>query len=301
MAVTLAEGRPNAHRDRGAWRHGDGGRDQPAAAGLRTTVWNRSPQPIADLVARGDTAAGEVGEAFHCDVVLSLLLDDAAVRAVLLDGDILAAAPAGTVHVCMSSISTGLVRDLVRAHQERGLHYVAAAMFGRPEAAAASRLEIVTAGAADLLDRVEPVLSVLGRTWRMDEDPPLASLAKIAGNFLIGCAVQAMAESAALLASRGGGPEPFLAMMGNTLLAAPVYQSFGPAIAHGTSPGMPYGPKVAVNGVERTLGEAQAAGIRMRLAELMQGRLQDAEDQGLGDEDWSVALAKMARARKLDP
>jgi 3-hydroxyisobutyrate dehydrogenase-like beta-hydroxyacid dehydrogenase len=70
-------------------------------AGLRTTVWNRSPQHVGELVIRGAIGAREVGEVFHCDAVLSLLLDDAAVRAVFLESDILASAPAGTIHVCM--------------------------------------------------------------------------------------------------------------------------------------------------------------------------------------------------------
>ena len=143
---------------------------------------------------------------------LSLLLDDAAVRAVILGSGVLAAAPAGTVHVCMSSVSTALARGLAQAHGARGRRYVAAPMFGRAEAAAAARLEIVTAGPPDLPDRVEPVLRLLGRTWRMGGDPQAAFLAKTAGNFMIGCAVAAMAESAALLSSRGGDPAPFPAM-----------------------------------------------------------------------------------------
>lgn len=271
------------------------------AAGLRTTVWNRSPEPVAELAARGAVAAKEVAEVFRCDVVLSLLLDDAAVRAVFLDGGILASAPAGAVHVCMSSISTDLARALAQAHGKHGIHYVAAPVFGRPEAAAAARLDIVTAGAPDILDRVEPVLGILGRTWRMGDDPKLACLVKIAGNFMIGCAVEAMAESAALISSHGGDPAPFLAMMGDTLFPAPVYRSYGAAIASGVSPGVPSGLQAPLKGVGRTLGEAAAAEIRMPFAELLQDRLHQAVGQGLSGEDWSVALAKVVRTRELGP
>ena len=265
-------------------------------AGLRTTVWNRSPRPVDALVARGAVAAGDAGEAFRCDVVLSLLLDDAAVRAVFLDSGILASVPAGTIHACMSSISTSLARELVRAHEAYGIHYVAAPVFGRPEAAASATLSIVTAGAPDILDRIEPVLRILGRTWRMGGDPPLGHLVKVAGNFMIGCAVEAMAESAALISAHGGDPAPFLAMMGDTLFPAPIYRSYGAAVASGVSPGAPSGLQAPLKGVGRTLGEAEAGGIRMPFASMLQARLHDAIRQGLTDEDWSVALSKVARA-----
>ncbi len=264
-------------------------------AGFQTTVWNRSPQPVAELVAAGANAARDVAELFGCDVVLSVLLDDAAIRAVILDSGVAAATPAGTVHVCMSSVSTSLARDLARTHAERGGRFAAASMFGRPEAAASAKLEIVTAGPPDILDEVETVLRSLGRTWRMGEEPQLACLVKIAGNFMIGSAVQAMAESAALVSSGGGDPAAFFAMMSETLFPAPIYRSYGAAIANGQPPGVAIGPKFALKGVERTLGEAQAAGIRLHLAELMKDRLQQAESQGLDGEDWSIALARLSR------
>lgn len=81
-------------------------------AGLRTTVWSRSPRPVGELVAVGAVAVENVGDAFRCDMVVSMLFDDAAVREVILESGILASAPAGTIHVCMSSITTGLSREL---------------------------------------------------------------------------------------------------------------------------------------------------------------------------------------------
>ena len=265
-------------------------------AGYSTIVWNRSPQPRSELVARGAIAASDIREAFRCDVVLSLLLDDAAIQAVLLDSGAITAAPAGTVHVCMSSISTSMAGALVRAHEQQGSGFVAGPMFGRPEAAAAAKLEIAIAGASILLDKVEPVLDGLGRTWRMGDDPQFGYLTKIAGNFMIACAVQAMAESAALVSSRGGDPESFLTLMSETLFPAPIYRTYSPAVACGVSPGTPVGPRVALKGVARTLGEAEVAGIRMLSAEIMRDRLQEADRLGLSEEDWSVALAKVVRA-----
>lgn len=264
-------------------------------AGIRTIVWNRSPQSVRDMVTAGATAAHDLEDLFQCDIVLSVLLDDTAVRSVVLDSGVLASAPAGAIHACMSSISTALAQDLVRAHEERGLSFAAAAMFGRPEAAAAAQLNMAVAGRPEILDRLDPVLSIQGRVWRMGDDPVLAYLVKTAGNFMIGSAVEAMAEAAALVSSRGSDPVPFFEMMAQTLFPAPIYKSYGAAVATGVFPGKPIGPAFALSGVGRTLGEARANGIRMPSAELLQDRLQQAERQGFAEEDWSVALAKVAR------
>src|SRR3989449_1844071 len=113
-------------------------------AGHKVRVWNRS-RPSVDALARGGaTPVGTAREAFSGDAVFSMLADDAAVRAVidpLLDG-----APRGLAHVNMATISVALARDLAARHRARGLEYVAAPVFGRPELAAAAKLTIVVAG-----------------------------------------------------------------------------------------------------------------------------------------------------------
>jgi 3-hydroxyisobutyrate dehydrogenase-like beta-hydroxyacid dehydrogenase len=263
-------------------------------AGVQTIVWNRSSEPTRRLVAQGAIEAGSVAEAMHCSVALSLLFDDAAVRSVF-SGDVLDSVPAGTIHACMSTISTGLAEELMETHAIRGLHYVAAPMFGRPEAAAAGKLNIATAGAAAALDRLEPIFGVLGKAWRMGEDPRLGHVAKLAGNLMIGCAIEAMAEGAALISQRRGDPSPFLSMMGETMFAAPVYRVYGGAIASGTSPGAPSGLQLPLKDVRLMLDEAAGTGRELPMAQLMQNRMQNAVRLGLGEEDWSIALSKSAR------
>lgn len=264
-------------------------------AGHDVTVWNRSAGPVGTLAAANATSAKTARDAFGCDVALTTLFDDAAIRSVVLEGEALAGASEGAIHVCMSTISTELADDLIEAHCTRGVRYVAAPMFGRPDMAAAAKLNMVTAGAREDVEAVEPVLGALGRTWPVGEDPRIGHLAKIAGNFMIGGAIEAMAESAALITSRGGDAAPFLSMLGETLFAGPIYKSYGAAIASGESPGVPSGLKLPLKDVGLTLQEGRAASLSLPLAELLQGHLKAAGDNGLMDEDWSVALAEGAR------
>jgi len=266
-------------------------------AGLHTTVWNRSPEPVSELVSQGAVAAKNVGDVLKCEVVLSVLFNDAAVREVFLESGALASAPSGTIHVCTSTISTALATELLEAHRSRGIGYVGAPMFGRPDVAATGKLNIVTAAAPDLLERVEPFLSILGKTWRVGDDPRIAHVAKIAGNFMIGCAIETMAESAALISLNGGDPGLFLTMLGETLFNSFIYRSYGSAIASGKSPGAPSGLQLPMKDVGLTLGEVKAVGMRAPFANVLQEQLQCADGRGLGHEDWSVALASIARTK----
>ena len=264
-------------------------------AGFQTTVWNRSPEPVRVLLSSGAFAASELAEVFKCGFILSPLFDDAAVRQVFLESGVLASAPSGTIHVCMSTISSALAEELVQEHKRHGIGYVAAPMFGRPDVAAAAKLNMVTAAVPELLEQVEPVLSVLGKTWPVGADPRIAHVAKVAGNFMIGCAIETMAESAALISLNGGDPGLFLTMLGETLFNSFIYRSYGSAIASGKSPGAPSGLQLPLKDVALTLGEAKALGTRTPFAMLLQEQLQLAEQEGYGREDWSVALASAAR------
>ena len=76
-----------------------------------------------------------------------MLADDAAVEAVFFgDGNGLSALGQGAVHISMSTISVALSDRLAEAHRNAGQSYVAAPVFGRPEAAAAAKLFVVAAG-----------------------------------------------------------------------------------------------------------------------------------------------------------
>jgi 3-hydroxyisobutyrate dehydrogenase-like beta-hydroxyacid dehydrogenase len=131
-------------------------------AGHRVRVWNRSREPVGALVGQGATACGSPVEAFQAGVVISMLADDGAVRQVLSE-DVLADAPRPSIHVNMATISVGLARELTQIHAEHGLGYVAAPVFGRPDVAAAAKLNIVAAGDPSALDHVSPLFDAMGR------------------------------------------------------------------------------------------------------------------------------------------
>jgi 3-hydroxyisobutyrate dehydrogenase-like beta-hydroxyacid dehydrogenase len=271
-------------------------------AGHRLRVWNRSPRAAEELARKGAEVVAKPGEAFD-EVLISMLADDTAVREVVLDSGMMDRAARGGIHVNMATISVALTEELTEEHHRRGLHYIAAPVFGRPEAAAARQLNIVAAGEGAALDRVQPLLDAMGqRTWRLGAEPKEASAAKLAGNFLIAAAIECMGEAVVMVERYGVRPAAFLEILGNTLFAAPVYRNYGALIADRRYEPAGFRLELGLKDVRLALAAAESARTPMPVASLLRDHLLEAVAQGDGQRDWS-ALAEVARrhAGEMEP
>lgn len=260
-----------------------------ARAGHQVRAWNRSGNAGGAVEGVGLVAAP--GDAFQADVVFTMLSDDAAIRAVLLAPDVLGAARAGVVHVVTSTISVAFADELRAAHAAAGVGYVAAPVFGRPEVAEAAQLNIVAAGAPADVDRVQPLLAVLGRqTWVLGEDPKQATAAKLAGNLMIALAIEAMAEGVVLTGSTGLAPAAFLELMTQTLFGGRSYETYSAKIVRGDyEPG--FRLHLGLKDIRLAAAAAETAGRRLPLLDALRTRMTDAVAAGLGDRDWSAIAA----------
>lgn len=266
-------------------------------AGHRVTVWNRSAPNAEALVAEGARRAETPEAASQGELLLSVLFDDTAVRSVLLNDRWLGAARPGLTHACLSMISPALSEELARAHADHGLRYVASPMFGRPEAAAAAQLNFVVAGDPTDIDRIEPVLRALGRSWRFGEVPSHAHLAKAAGNFLIHSTLEGLAEACALIEKNGGDVPAFVSILTGTLFASPIYRIYGPGVAGVAEPGGGVPATLGLKDVRIVLEAAGRSGVPLPLAELVRESFQKAVAMGLAEKDWSIAFREVARSR----
>jgi 3-hydroxyisobutyrate dehydrogenase-like beta-hydroxyacid dehydrogenase len=263
-------------------------------AGHRLRVWNRSLRAAEELARKGAEVVAKPGEAFD-EVLISMLADDTAVREVVLGSGMLDRVAGGGIHVNMATISVALTEELTEEHHRRGLHYIAAPVFGRPEAAAARQLNIVAAGEGAALDRVQPLLDAMGqRTWRLGAEPKEASAAKLAGNFLIAAAIECMGEAVVMAERYGVRPAAFLEILGNTLFAAPVYRNYGALIADRRYEPAGFRLELGLKDVRLALAAAESAGTPMPVASLLRDHLLEAVAHGDGQRDWS-ALAEVAR------
>jgi len=281
---------------------GLGAMGQPMAslllkAGHDLSVWNRSREPVDTLVKAGARALTAPEDAANADVVISMLADDAATHAVIVESGLLAALPAGAIHINMATISVALATSLAAAHQARGVGYVAAPVLGRIDVAAAGKLNILAAGANDLIARIQPLFDCLGqKTWRFGDQPQQANAVKLAANFNIACAIESMAESAALVDAHGVAPRDFIEMLTSTLFASPVHINYGGMIVKQSFAPAGFKLRLGLKDVRLALEASNNANLPMPFGSVLRDNFLDAVAQGDGDLDWT-ALSTVAFRR----
>src|SRR5580704_13559825 len=174
-------------------------------AGHRLRVYNRTAAKAQPLLEQGAVLARSPAEASEPGgIVVTMVSDDAALEAVTLGVDGLLSRLGNGVHLSMSTVALRTSRHLASLHQERGTHYIASPVFGKPEVAAAAKLWIVTSGDATARARVRPLQEAMGqRVFEFGEEPSAANVIKLAGNFLLGAAIEAMAEAFTLAQKHG--------------------------------------------------------------------------------------------------
>lgn len=270
-------------------------------AGNTVRVWNRSRPPVDALARVGARPVSTGREAFSGDAVFSMLADDAAAHAVI--DPLLDDAPKGLVHVNMATISVSLARDLAARHRARGIGYVAAPVFGRPEVAAAAKLNIVVAGEPADIARIEPLLAVIGqRTWPMGTQPERANVVKLAGNFMLGAAVEAMAEAVAMALRNGIEPADLLDVLTNGIFPAPTYKIYGAAMAERRYDPPGFKLSLMLKDIRLALLAAEDARVPMPLADVVHESLLEAVAHGQGDRDLAaLAVTAMLRAGAENP
>ena len=188
-------------------------------AGHRVVVYNRTRSKSEGLASAGAAVADNVGAACDSEVVITMLADDAAVAEIAFgDEKVVAELPSNAVHVSMSTISVALSERLAEAHSKAGQAFVAAPVFGRPEAAAAAGLFIVVAGEDHAIGRCQPLFDVMGqKTFRVGSKPSGANLVKLSGNFLIASIIESLGEAFALVRKSGIDPQRYLEVLTGTL------------------------------------------------------------------------------------
>ena len=266
-----------------------------AANGYHVAAYLRRPRPPAEIAALGIEPVAEIAGLADCSIVITMLSDDKAVREVVLgseaklgrDGLGAVLAP-GAIHLSMSTISPATSAGLAAVHRSGSQGYVAAPVFGNPDAARARQLFIIAAGDAREVTRCRPLFSILGqKTFVVGPNPAAANLVKLAGNILTAATLEMLGEVFALVRKGGIDPGDFLDILTNTLFESRVHKIYGgKMVAQQYAPGFTL--PLALKDVDLALAEAEASGVPMPVASVVRDRLFAAEVRGYGEFDWSV-------------
>jgi 3-hydroxyisobutyrate dehydrogenase-like beta-hydroxyacid dehydrogenase len=265
-------------------------------AGHEVTAYNRSPDKVDALAAHGARPARTVADACGGDVVISMLANDEALEAVTFGDDgILASLSPDAVHVSSSTISVALADRLTSAHADAGQGFVAAPVFGRPEAAAAAKLFVVAAGAPGTVDGLSAVFDAIGqRTFVIAEDPKAASLVKLSGNFLIASVIESVGEAMALVGKAGVDKQQYLELLTSTLFDAPVYKTYGGLVARQEFEPAGFAATLGLKDVRLVLAAGEDLQVPLPVASLLRDRFLTLLAIGGGNLDWSAIGALSA-------
>ena len=176
------------------------------AAGYPLTVWNRSPDKCAALVAAGARQAASPAElARAADLVLLCLADTAVVREVVFGaGGVVEGAQPGQLLVDLSSLEPAATREMAAELERRtGMGWVDAPVSGGTPGAEAGTLAIMAGGREADIERVRPVLLNLGQRLTRMGEVGAGQVTKVCNQMLVACNALVIAEVVAL-AQRAG-------------------------------------------------------------------------------------------------
>lgn len=272
------------------------------AAGFDVTVWNRSSDKCQPLVEAGATQAQSPADCAACDVLISMLADDAALTAVVDEHRLIETMGAATIHVNMATVSVACAHDMAARHATADRAYVAAPVLGRPDVAKAGKLQIVAAGAADAIETARPALEVMGaRVWPSGDQAYRANVIKLATNYMLMAAVETMGEAVTMTAGYGIEPGDFLEIITSSVFAAPAYQGYAPAMARRDYDN-PEGFKLKLGAkdMDLALAAARAENIAMPVGGVVRERFSEALAAGDGELDLAALAEGSRRQAHLD-
>ncbi len=259
-------------------------------AGFALKVYNRTPHRAEPLVVLGATQVYSIAEATdEGGIVVSMLTNDAAVQAVAFgDSGFGETLGVGGIHVSMSTITPETSRHLAALHNQRHSYYVAAPVFGKPDAAAAQKLWIAASGPTEAKTRVQPLLEAMGQgIYDFGDDPGSANVVKLAGNFMLGAAIEAMGEAFTLAQKNGIPRTAVYDFFSETLFNCPVYKNYGKLISEEHYQPIGALPSLIRKDFGLILQEAQTSAVPMPLASLVHDRLTAMVAKGREDRDWA--------------
>lgn len=287
----------------GLGRMGQGMASQLLGAGHDLVVFNRTPAKAAALVEAGAVLAPSVrGACEGREIVITMVTDDVALRDVTLGpGGIRDTLAAGDIHLAMGTHSVDAARDLSVAHTEAKQFFVAAPVLGRPDMAASGQLSIVAGGPPRAVRKCDPLFQAMGRrTFQAGDRPEHAAITKLANNFMLGCAIGAMAEGFSLVRKYGVVPQAFYDVMTEGLFAAPAYKVYGKIMVDEAYDQAGFTALLGLKDFGLIMAAAEAARVPLPSGNAFRDRLLSAIAHNDGTKDWAVVAREQGRASGLE-
>lgn len=252
-------------------------------------VYNRTATRAQSLADKGAVICSSVKElASQCDVVFSIVSDDAAVNHITMGPEGIAAnLRKGGIHVSMSTILPATSVALHALHAQHGSDYVASPVMGRPDVARARKINFFISGNQASIQTVRPLLEQAGAVavWEFGDETGAANIAKLCSNYLIIAAMEALAESINLAQLSNINAEHWMNILTQTYFSAPVYINYSKLILKEAFRPAGFSLQLGLKDMNLILQQAQSVEASMPVGQQVQSLLQQSLAAGLGEHD----------------
>jgi 3-hydroxyisobutyrate dehydrogenase-like beta-hydroxyacid dehydrogenase len=270
-------------------------------AGHDVTVYNRTRKKSEAVIGDGARVADSPAQtARDAEAVFTILSDDHAVEQVVFgENGVAAGLRKGAAHISSSTISVAFGRRLNQEHKKREQAFVAANVFGRPEAAERKQLIVVTAGDRAVVERLRPLMDAIGRkTFVAGDEPWQANAIKLCGNFMIASMLEAFAEALATMRKAQIDVHAFVDIMAE-LFGSPVYKNYGQIMADERFEPAGFALKLGLKDARLAIEAAQDFDVALPFASVVRDHFISALAHGQEELDWSSIARVLARNAAL--
>ncbi len=201
-------------------------------AGYPVTVWNRTAERCAPLVAQGARQAATPAEAVQgADVIMYCLSDDKAVEDLVWgEGKLIDAVKPGQIVIDMTTLHPDTSRKEYAAFTAKGAEFLDAPVFGSKNEAANGGLWIVVGGKRAVYEQMLPLLKPISETTHYMGENPMGASMKLVGNLVVAFQLEAIGEAMVLATRAGLDPHDVLGVLHVTDFKSPIFDGVGGAL-----------------------------------------------------------------------
>lgn len=251
-------------------------------AGFELTVFNRTKNKEIALTDAGAGSAQSPQELLeHCDIIVTMLSDDNAVKDVFESANGLLSKPVpGKLFIDMSTVAPATSIYLAELCKKNKMNFLEAPVSGSVKPAQDGTLIILAGGAAADYEKAKPVFDILGKLSLFLGGAGVGSSAKLAINYLLGLNVEGLAETVLFAVRHGVSKQDILTIVNESACGNGVTKLKSAAILNDDYPAA-----FALKHLVKDLNLAKDAGLQSPLMPGLNETFNNAKKDGLGDED----------------
>jgi 3-hydroxyisobutyrate dehydrogenase-like beta-hydroxyacid dehydrogenase len=268
---------------------------------MKLLLYNRTKEKMEEFRGKAELHDNLSSLAQSCDIVFSIVSDDKALDAICFgENGLLQNMKQGSVHVCLSTIAASTAARMNEAHRQKGIDYLTATIIGRPEAARNRNLVICYSGKTEKKDQVFDVLKNLGgsKIFEFGDDPKMAAVVKLANNFIIAAAIEALGEGFNLAEKAGVDAKAFYEMITDFLFNCPIYKNYGKIILEENYKDPGFTTQLGLKDVRLVEALADEVAAPVPFADVVRNRLLVNMNRGRKDWDWTSFVATIKEENK---